>query len=207
VQVSDRDEFESLLGKLYAGYNMPISKARTDAYFAGLAKMPLSQFARCVEHCLGEGGPDKIPSVPAMWGIRKKLTTPAAVFQPPKEEPDHLQWFANRLLMLHIATRGGLGSTGRFVPGEAHLSGMNDCTASVELDAYRKVKADMVEFYEELIREGSPHANPSSFVGDWVKQLSAVSKITPKGLAEYTRFIALPEFKRPFAASMIRKIA
>jgi len=203
MQVSDREQFEAHFTRLYGGYNMPVSKARMDAYFSGLAKMPLSQFAKCVDHCLGEGGPEKVPSVPAMWGIRKKLMVAA---EPPpayKEIPDHLEHFANRLLLDHIRSRGGLGSQGTFVP--AH--GLVDCRPSAELEACMKLKRELVEFYQELILENSPHANPSSFVEDWAKQLSAVSRVMPGTLAMYTRFISGPKFKSPFPVSMARKLA
>lgn len=206
MQVSEREQFEAHLSRLYGAYNMPLSKVRTDAYFGGLTKMPLWQFARCIDYCLSEKGPEKIPSVPAIWSIRKKMTLEAAPKEQSKQDPDHLEFYANRLLLLHLTTRLGLGSTGKFTAGEAHLSGMSDCRASAELDACRKVTRELVEFYCELIEEGSSHANPSSFVGDWVKQIASVSAIAPKALSTYTGMIANPQNKQPFPPYMARHL-
>lgn len=202
MQVSDREQFDILLEKLYGGFNMPLSKARSDAYFDGLQKMQLSRFARCVDAALGEDGPERIPSVTQVWGIYRKLklaADPKPVLPPPPD-PDHLSYFANRLLWTHVSTRGGLGSTGRFIPAY----GMVDCKASPELTACLKVKAELVEFFLELIREGSEHATPSEFVTAWTKNLREVSVITPKALAAYLKIIA--NEKQPFPAHMGRQL-
>lgn len=190
MQVSQRAEFEILLEKLYAGFNMPISEARKAAYWDGLAKMSLGQFSSVVDIALGENGPERIPPVPALWKMLKsaKQVTPAPIEKP--IDPDHLTYFANRLLWMHVASRGGLGSVRE--PSE-------------ELTACLKVKADLVEFFLELIREGSPHATPAEFVTAWCKNLRAVSAITPKALAGYLKIIA--NEKQPFAPSMGRKVA
>lgn len=200
MQTSDREQFDLYLEKLYAGFNMPVSKARQDAYFDGLAKMPLSRFMRCVDAALGEDGPERIPSVTQLWGIYRKIKTSLDPKPEPKPEsdPDHLTYFANRLLWKHVASRGGLGSTGRFVVAY----GMVDCKASAELTACLKVKAELVAFFIELIREGSPHATPAEFVTAWIKNLGPVSAITPAALASYSKVIAAET--KPFGAHMAR---
>jgi hypothetical protein len=204
VQVSERDRFDVLLEKLYAGFNMPMSKVRAEAYFDGLGKMSLAQFARCVESALGENGPERIPSVPGVWKISKELKHKNEPLpEAPKAEPDHLQDFANRLLWIHIRARGGLGSKGKFTPPR----GLSNCEASPELAMCLKIKTDMVEFFGELIAEGSEHATPKEFVSQWVKELMLVSPISPKALAGYTELIADPRSKVRFAADMIRQLA
>ena len=70
---NQRAEFEVVLEKLYAGYNMPISKARIGAYWDGLAKMSLGQFSAAIDYALGENGPERIPPVSAIWKMSKQL--------------------------------------------------------------------------------------------------------------------------------------
>jgi hypothetical protein len=203
MQVSQRAEFEILLEKLYAGFNMPISEARKAAYWDGLAKMSLGQFSSVVDIALGENGPERIPPVPALWKILKSAKQVATAPIEKPTEPDHLSYFANRLLMTQLTNRGGLGSTGRFVAPR----GMVDCESSPELAACLKVKAEVVEFFLELIAEGSKHATPAEFVTMWAKHLREVSVISPKALAAYLRIMGSEEAKRPFPAYMGRKVA
>ena len=205
MQISDRERFDALLEKLYAGFNMPISKARSDAYCEGLAKMPLSQFARCIEHCLGEHGPERIPSSAAIWKIWRELKHKSEPLpEVPKEHPDHLRYFANRLLFKHLLTRGGLGSKATFVAP----FGMKNSVASLELAACLKAKAELVEFFTELIAEDSEHATPKDFVSHWVKVIQAVfAPITPAASAFYGKLIFEPRSRVKFAPHMIRKIA
>jgi hypothetical protein len=204
MQPNDRERFEALLEKLYAGYNMPVSKTRVDAYWQGLAKMPMIQFAKVIDHCLGEGGPERIPNVPSIWAIRNKLSEAAKPApQHVERENDSLAYFANRLLMHHVIARGGLGSQGTFVAPR----GMTECSPLAELEACLKVKQELIDFYHELIEEGSPHANASSFVTDFAKQIAAVSALTPKTLSHFAQYIADPKYKTPFPKTMARKIA
>lgn len=67
----EREEFDKLVAELCAGYNVPLGE-RPTAYWKGLAKMSLGQFARVVEEALGEGGPEKIPSTHVIWDMHKK---------------------------------------------------------------------------------------------------------------------------------------
>jgi hypothetical protein len=73
VNNNQRTEFNDLLAKLYGGFNMPISDSRTEAYWAGLSKMSLGNFASAVEYALGEHGPDRIPSSSAIWKISNTI--------------------------------------------------------------------------------------------------------------------------------------
>ncbi len=72
MQSSDRPQFDEQILLLCAGFNVPPS-VRPEAYWLGLAKMSLPEFARCVEFALSEDGPDKIPSVREIWGLRVKM--------------------------------------------------------------------------------------------------------------------------------------
>jgi hypothetical protein len=69
---TDRADFEDHVKALCAGYNVPLGD-RIEAYWKGMQKMSLAEFARCVEHALGEEGPEKIPTTGQLWKIRKAL--------------------------------------------------------------------------------------------------------------------------------------
>jgi hypothetical protein len=73
VQTADRGEFEQRAKVLFAGFNVPASPERVEAYWNGLQRMSLPDFAKSVQHALGENGPEKIPTVNGLWGIRKRL--------------------------------------------------------------------------------------------------------------------------------------
>lgn len=70
---SERAEFDQHLGTLCAGFNVPMTELRGEAYWRGLAKMQLSTFARVVEHALGQDGPERIPTATQCWALSKQL--------------------------------------------------------------------------------------------------------------------------------------
>lgn len=88
MNADDRTEFDTLVAELCAGFNVPMGE-RSAAYWKGLAKMPLSGFAKIVEMALGEDGPDKIPNVRNVWDIyRKRRLELRAPRQPEASEPE-----------------------------------------------------------------------------------------------------------------------
>lgn len=185
MQLSDRERFDALLEKLVAGFNVPMSDARSDAYWDGLKLMPLSQFARCVETALGEHGPERLPSVPGIWALRKRLTTPLPAAVTPQR--DTITYFANRLLIRHIIARGGLGL--------------------IEVPKVLDIKQQMIEFYSELIRDEDPNATPAEFVKHWVKELAAICEIHPQALAGYRRIAAADWAQKPFGLTMLDSLS
>lgn len=70
---TERQAFEHQVGVLCAGFNVPATSERFEAYWKGLGKMQLGTFERIVEHALGEEGPDKIPTSQQCWTIHRKL--------------------------------------------------------------------------------------------------------------------------------------
>lgn len=73
---TERADFETHLGVLFGGYPTFLTPPRTEAYWRGLARMPLSVFVRCVDYALGESGTDKLPTVNAIWQISRNLRSP-----------------------------------------------------------------------------------------------------------------------------------
>lgn len=71
MQAADRAEFEQHAKALCAGFNVPATPERLEAYWLGLRFMSLGDFCRTVAYALGEHGPERMPTVPALWAIRK----------------------------------------------------------------------------------------------------------------------------------------
>ena len=71
---TDRNDFDLLMGKLCMGLGVKPEPARIQTYWDGLnGKMSIIQFARVVEHCLDEGGVDKMPKLPEVWKIWRQV--------------------------------------------------------------------------------------------------------------------------------------
>ena len=161
MQSTDRDEFKVQFGILCAGYDKPVGD-RDEAYWKGLAKMSLLEFARCVEFCLGEEGPEKMPTAPGMWNIRKRLKAkPAEITLPARVMnhgiDGHIYFFANRLLLRHMIWRGGLGE--------------------IELAKCLEVKAELILEFAPFIRERDEMATKGEFVRRFSRMIDRVSPL------------------------------
>lgn len=112
MQLADRPLFEDQLGALCAGFNVPVTELRAEAYWRGLQRMHLGQFARVVEYALSEHGPERIPSVPQIWLLHKQARSqrPAAPTPVADAAPayDALHGFAQRCLLHWLRQRGGV---------------------------------------------------------------------------------------------------
>lgn len=203
MQVSDRDLFEALLEKLYAGFNMPMSKARSDAYFDGLQKMSLARFSRCVDEALGENGPERIPSVTQIWKIYKGIAHATEPLPVPKPiEQDHLLFFANRLFFKHLTFKNWMGSVGTFIPAR----GMVNCIPSAEMLASRKVIRDLVDYFSGPILEGDSDATPAEFVAQLIVALDRVSKIDARTIQAWGELVRHADAMKPFERHMVRPL-
>lgn len=109
---ADHAEFSESLGNLCAGFNVPCTAERQNAYFIGLTKMQMPAFVRCVEHALGDEGPEKIPTVSQLWLIYRKLhkrvSNAPAHQQTAVVERDPIIRFANRCLYVYLRKRVGV---------------------------------------------------------------------------------------------------
>lgn len=109
---SERSEFDQHLGTLCAGFNVPVTDLRAEAYWRGLAKMQLSQFARVVEHALGPDGPERIPTSSQCWSLWRQIRAqrPKATESRPSDERqyDSLHCFGNRCLLRFLTVVGGV---------------------------------------------------------------------------------------------------
>lgn len=205
MQVADREQFDEHLAILCAGFNVPVTGHRKHAYFAGLAKMSLAQFARVVEYAVSEDGPEDVPTTKAIWKIHRQLRRPsvqAAATSKAPADPDHLLYYANRMFLRHLGDRSGLCSTGKFVPGY----GLVDCKASPEILAARKVVVSLVDWYSGPICEGDPDATPKAFIEHMIIALGAASPLAPDTLKAWREMAASPSAIIPFEPSMGRDL-
>ncbi len=201
---TDRIEFEAQLETLCAGFNVPFTQARKDAYWAGLSKMSLLAFVRCVETALGEEGPTKIPTTGDIWKLHQSSRTRATVTQAARTEDqrDHLEFLANRLLLEHLASRGGFGSMSTFKPGY----GLTACEGSEELAACLKFKRELVQEFSVFIREGDPDASALTFVTQFSAGLNRISRVEESTLRAWEHFVTSVDAQKPFDASTARAL-
>jgi hypothetical protein len=204
MQAGDRDEFEEQLAILCAGFNLPVTAHRKHAYFAGLAKMSLAQFARCVEYALTDDGPDELPTSKGIWRLHHELQRPRANVPtlPPKEDPDHLEYFANRLMLDVWFDRGWFGSVGTFKPAY----GMVDCKASPLLLTLLGEKRRVVDWYMGPVRERDPLATPVAFVREFERAFGKHLEISANVRRRWDAFCEIPVHSGPFPAYMAREL-
>lgn len=104
---TEREAFESQLAVLFGAYPTFLTPPRTEAYWRGLSKMPLSLFVRCVDYALGESGTDKLPTVNALWQISRGLRAPLPQKPIAAGERIHpLQAAANGALLSLLQAKG-----------------------------------------------------------------------------------------------------
>ena len=190
MQSSEIGEFETALGTLCAGYDVPVTKARKDAYWAGLRKMSLQQFTRVVEFALSEDGPEDLPTTKAIWKMLRQLRAPGSApgvqTSAPSAEPDHLEYWANRMLLANCIARGGFGTP--------------------ELEAVLEMKRELVADFCRFIREGDELATPSEFMTQWIQGLQRVSKIDAGLHDTWVEYLGEPEAQKPFKPEMGRPL-
>jgi hypothetical protein len=203
VLSTDREAFDELVEQLCAGYEKPATKHRSEALWTGLKRMSIVQLRRCVEFAISEEGPEELPNSKALWKILRgfrvhRASAPAATL----DRREHLEHWANRLLLAHIRDRRGLGSVGRFIPGEA--TSLKDAKASAELTACLKLKRELVEWFLGPIRDGDADVTPAEFLRQWIAGLQAISRIDAAVYAHWCEMLERPEYGKPFERYIAR---
>jgi hypothetical protein len=99
------DEFDKALAQLCAGFNVPCTEERREAYGRAFRKLSPLMWDRLVDYALSEDGPDKMPTVRELWSIRRELRAQlpqAATPTQPPWEGDMWDIAANRHLLAHL---------------------------------------------------------------------------------------------------------
>lgn len=118
---ADREEFDTHVRRLHEAYGIKPLASRLDAYWVSLAKAPMGDLTRAIEHCLSEEGPEQLPNHRKLWGILKSLRPVRArgALDTPKRDAlsDLDEWdiHARGVLFDHI--RRTAGSHGRAADG------------------------------------------------------------------------------------------
>jgi hypothetical protein len=194
---ANRSEFDTQMGKLAVGFNAKRTPDLTTAYWEAFASLSIIQFARIVEHALSQEYGMRvdpkypaIPTVPQLWHIHSTLKArqpaPARAVSPASQ--DSLALFANRMLLIHLQTRGGLGSA--------------DGKPCAELLACLAARAELVREFTDYIAGGDELATPREYLRRWVRALQPIGSITADCLARYRRMAASAEGRAPFPAWM-----
>jgi hypothetical protein len=164
VQLNDRADFESQLQSLCAGFNVPVGD-RAEAYWRGLGKMELRTFARVVEHCLGEEGPEKIPTTKQCWMHSKALRRSGSMALAAPERPawsgDKWDLEANFRLLAHIRANGK-----RFAPDAGYSEALREATASPLTRQYTAVLVRWKNAWTEDVR-AKPNQSAAVRTAEW----------------------------------------
>lgn len=107
---SERVAFAKLVETLCAGYNVPATEARIDAYWRGCHGMALGVFELLIDYAVGPDGDDDLPTPKRLYAIDRKRRSELRAAElagkraqardgdePPKE-PDRFDCYAGRVL-------------------------------------------------------------------------------------------------------------
>lgn len=143
---TEREAFDEQIGILCAGFNVPITDDRREAYWKGLGKMPLISFTRAVEYALGEHGPDKIPTSPQLWALSRAARSTRVDARPKAQES--APQAADRVSLL--AQSALLQFIGQQQPSDASLSAMLAAKHKL-VDVYRSITSEEQLGDDEII--------------------------------------------------------
>jgi hypothetical protein len=77
VQETDAKGFDRALSRLCAGFDVPVTDARREAYWRSFRKLNLLEFAGLVDTALVESTFASLPTVGALWELHRKLQPPS----------------------------------------------------------------------------------------------------------------------------------
>lgn len=76
MQENDTVNFERALLRLCAGFDVPMSDARKEAYWRSLRKLQLLEFTGLIDMALVESTFASMPTVGALWELHRKVQSP-----------------------------------------------------------------------------------------------------------------------------------
>lgn len=88
MQENDGDKFDRALKRLCAGFNVPPTDARREAYWRSFRKLSVLEFAGLIDVALVESTFAEMPTVGALWDLHRRNTeTPIAPTSSSRHEP------------------------------------------------------------------------------------------------------------------------
>lgn len=178
MQVDDLAEFETVVGKLCAGFEVPVTKARKDAYWTGFRKMPMTQFSRLVDLALNESTFISMPTV----GALRKLSHEPGTKNPAQGQGQQGPSLQEQLCDYVMLARFPSGQDSKFSPDQMRQTSQPwtylyrewrdekgrqcaECTgvlipASGSLPGYRVTVADMLgdPLHDRVLKRAKPGA-------------------------------------------------
>ncbi len=160
---AERVEFNAQMAVLCAGFNVPPTAERLEAYWVGLSKMQMPAVVRVVDYALGQDGPEKIPNAPALWMIYRKLKSTArpAPSAGDMQGPvvDAYTAFANRALMVFLQQRGAADPAvlPRLVDEKNRIAGDFRIIAAEEEVTPEEFRERLFAAFARVHREIPPH--------------------------------------------------
>jgi hypothetical protein len=76
VQESDSKNFERALSRLCAGFDVPLTDARREAYWRSFRKLTVLDFTGLVDLAIVESTFASLPTVGALWDLHRKVQSP-----------------------------------------------------------------------------------------------------------------------------------
>lgn len=152
------DEFDATLGELCAAYDKPFTNERRAAYRKSLGKLGQVGWARLVDHCIGESGPERMPTTRECWQIYRKLRNwrPPTQVSAETQAPDlsHSERAINGMLVKWISVEVTSGRRKPFTTA----SGTPRTIPNGELRERVRVIREIAEAHELMVSEGDPEA-------------------------------------------------
>jgi hypothetical protein len=141
MQQSERPEFDGHVSRLCAAFNVPPTPERLGAYWDAFKNLGLIEIARMMERALSERGPDKFPTVPAMWEIRRKLKAVTVMVSAASTRNVSRHAIAVNLLFFGYLNRRRV---------------IEAFTGDLNIPERRRECVELIEFFEELEAERDP---------------------------------------------------
>lgn len=146
-----REEFAPLFAALCAAYDRPVTPEREAAYWQAFHGLHVAGWQRLVETCLGEDGPERMPTVRALWDVRAKLKRAAPAINRQDEAAPWHGSESRRLLNCMLI---------RWLWAERE-AGRVGCLVPAELEARVLACQELATAHEMLIADRDPSATPA----------------------------------------------
>lgn len=181
---TERELFEKHFGQLCAGYNLPMTELRGDAYWRGIGKMPLPDLERLVEHCLGADGPERFPTVNVCWQLSRSLKPARARGALGHEPPEEAKRYERPLDTWDIQGNTHLGyHFARVLSRAPHRFGrvetQPNSTSAIRnplREACMGVMAQAKHYWAQYMRENESERDPDSQKRVWDEFIEAAER-------------------------------
>lgn len=191
--MSDAEDFDAQLLRLFAAFDKPATDARLAAYREGLKQMPTISLARVINALTGENQPTEFPKPRDIWSRYRSLRDPArgeraADAKSAEIKTDEIESLSHQLLWIHVAAQKGLGTKPK-PEGGLHIG--------QELADCMHERRELVLAAREGIADGTP-LTPRWFVEQWIRALDRVSPPHHDEREIYSRMICNARADLPF---------